>query len=125
MMGERGPLVELSSIILFVLSFALIGSFFWMLNKAQNVPFGLVELIFAFVLALAATFFLAWTKSLMRLNLYLGFIFGLGVVAAAVYALSTRYSGPYTSMFMLAGTILTIVYLIYQFYILWKENKAR
>ena len=89
-------------------------------NKDFN--FGLGEIIFAIVFGLFMAGFLAWAKSIMVKNSYLGAIIGIIGGAILGYAFYLKYKGPYSTGFMTVTGLVVLTYLGMNFYRYKKEN---
>ena len=98
---------------LFICYLGLILGFLFFLNVQKSTGFGFMHIIASVVIAFLLAMIFSWCKSLERNNPYLGFIISLAVVALFVYAINIYYQGIYTTMFVSAGGVVTLVYMIY------------
>ncbi len=109
---EKHFLFNYASIMLLVIFLIVPLAFFFLLSQSvPEKPFGLTQIAFSLAFSMLATIFLMWTKSLSKINDYLGTIIGLAVLGALEYALFVKYSGPYTSTFGIITAIIVLVFL--------------
>lgn len=109
---EKHFLFNYVSIIILVIFLIISLAFFFLLS--QSIPeksFGLTQIAFSLTFSILATIFLMWTKSLSKINDYLGTIIGLAVLGALEYALFVKYNGPYTLTFGIITGITVIIFL--------------
>lgn len=98
--------------VILVLSLA----FYLLLNAKTSSGFGFSEIVFSFMIAIFASLFLVWNKSLMIKNHYLGIIMGIVALVISIYAIYFRYHGPYTLTFSLISVAVILAYLGFTFF---------
>lgn len=92
-------------------------------DQAEGYSFGWKEILFSIAFAFLMTGFLLWTKSTMTKNTYLGAAIGLIGLGIVGYGFSLRYRGPYSTGFMVAAALVTLVYLGMHFFRYFRMNK--
>ncbi len=107
--------LSLSTIILGILFLVICEMFLYVLSTKTDNSFGLSEIIFGILIALLLTLFFSWIKSIMQTNKYLGIIIGITGTGFTVYMLTRKFAGPYTTTFIILGTISSIGYLLINF----------
>lgn len=112
----------LSTYIILILFTIISLSFFYALNSKLNTGFGLLEIIFAIVIAILITSFLIWMNIIISKNKYLGLSVSLFSLVVFVYATSTRYKGPNTTIFLIVFSVIFLATIGYYF---MKTHKER
>ena len=115
--AKEYPLFRLSSLTIFILFLVLSLVFFYLISlNVSGRAFGFVEIIIALVFAIVSTILLSISTMIMKKNLYTGLACSLASLIIGLGALFTRYKGTHTTMFALAGSLITLVYMgIYAF----------
>lgn len=89
--------------------------FFYFLNMKTGSAYDFKEMIFAIFAGIVITLYLIWTRFIMASNKYLGAILSIAGVISVAYALTRKYQGTYTTIFMSIGIILALAYTIFYF----------
>lgn len=110
--------LSLSTLVLFVANVFLFFAFIFLLNRSLGLPFNIIALIISLVLATIVTIFLVVVKSVMKTNKLEGLIVGLSIIVVANAALLIKFHGPNTYTFATIGSLIAIIYLIYNFLVL-------
>ncbi|MBS3081331.1 hypothetical protein J4416_00130 [Candidatus Pacearchaeota archaeon] len=98
--------------------------FLYILSLKTGSSFGFKEIAFGIVSGIVMTLFLIWAKFLMSGNKYLGAIIGFVGTISTTYALTRKYHGPYTTIFMSIGALLALAYIIIQYTKYPSNNKS-
>jgi hypothetical protein len=105
----------ISTIILGILFLIICEIFLYLLSTKIEAIFGFTQIIFGILLALVLTLFFSWTNYIMYSNKYLGAIIGIVGTGSSVYALTRKFTGIYTTTFVIIGAIISIGYLLIHF----------
>lgn len=98
------------------ISFILICELFlYFLSTKTNAPFGIAQIIFALISGLVLTLYLIWTRFIMASNRYLGGFLSLAGIISVAYAVTRKYQGTYTTIFIVIGILLALLYSIFYF----------
>lgn len=89
--------------------------FFYFLNVKTNAEYTWVQIVFGIITGLVMALFLVWIRFIMASNKYLGGILSVAGTGAVVYALTRKYQGTYTTVFMSIGIVLALAYTIFYF----------
>jgi membrane protein YdbS with pleckstrin-like domain len=111
--GERRKFLNIETVILFIL-FLLIAIIFYILLSAVRpdvAGFGIAEILFSLIFSIFTSGFLVWTKNLTKTNAYLGVLCGIIASVGLGYAFNLRYSGTYSTVFMILTGIVILIYL--------------
>jgi len=109
--AQETRVISIYSILLLISYAMIITAFLFLLNKQQNTGFGVSEIIFSIIAALLLTSMFIVAKLLMRANACLGLAFGLVFILSLLYALFTRFTGPYTTTFAVIGSLVALIYM--------------
>lgn len=96
-------------------------TFFYFLNIKTGYPYGIKEMIFALIAGVVITLYLIWTRFIMASNKYLGAILSVAGIISVAYALTRKYQGTYTTIFMSIGVLLALFYTFFYFVKLYKK----
>ena len=80
-------------------------------DEKKDFSLNVKEILFAFAFAALMTGFLMWINSLMMKNPYMGF--GAGIIEAGIieYGFSLNYKGFYSTIFMIIGGLIVLIFL--------------
>lgn len=104
--------LTISALIAFIILSEL---FLYILGTKTGAPFGLKEIIFALFAGISITLFLIWIRFILASNKYMGAFISIAGIASVTYALTRKYQGVYTTIFLSIGIILSLVYVIFYF----------
>ena len=105
----------LSTIILGILFLIICEMFLYLLSTKTDAPFGLTQIILGILLSMLFTMFFSWINYMMHSNKHLGLIIGIAGTGASIYALTRNFAGPYTTTFVILGTIVGLGYSLIHF----------
>lgn len=89
--------------------------FFYFLKTKTGADYTWVQIVFGIIVGLVISLFLVWIRFIMASNRYLGGILSVAGIIAIVYALTRKYQGTYTTIFMSIGIIISLGYTIFYF----------
>ncbi|MEK6915623.1 MAG: hypothetical protein AABW89_03740 [Nanoarchaeota archaeon] len=114
---EDGSKFKLDFInVLTVLSLIIISELFlYFLSVKTDSSFGLKEIVFGIFSGIVMSLFLIWVRFIMASNKYLGGIISLVGMISIVYALTRKYQGTYTTIFMSIAIVIGLFYSIFYF----------
>ena len=112
---KKGFSIGLTTIITGVLFLILVEAFLYLLGTKTEADFGIKQIIFGIALAIVITLFLVWIKYLMQINKHLATIIGIMGTGASIYGVTRNFKGPYTTTFVIIGTIISLGYILMQF----------
>lgn len=112
---KKGFSIGITTIIVGILFLILAEAFLYLLGTKTDADFGVKEAIFGIILAIVITLFFAWVKYMMQINKHLGTIMGIMGTGASVYSLTRKFTGPYTTIFVILGSIIALGYVLMQF----------
>ncbi len=100
------------STILFII---LAELFLYFLNVKTGADYIWVQIVFGILTGLVITLYLVWTRFIMASNKYLGAFLSLAGIISIAYAVTRKYQGTYTTIFMSIGIVLALFYTIFYF----------
>ncbi len=112
---RKGFSLSLSTIILGILFLVICEMFLYFLSTKTDASFSLSEIILGIFISLVITLFFSWARYIMNSNKYLGIIIGITGTGSTIYMLTRKFVGPYTTIFVILGTIIGIGYLLIHF----------
>lgn len=118
---EPRSTINFSLSIIGIVFLILTQTFLYLLSEKTSSHFGLKQIVFGLIIAIVITLFLAWVRWIMFSNKYAGIFISILAIMAMFYALTRKYSGPYTLTFGIIGAILILCYIIIQFVKLGKK----
>lgn len=89
--------------------------FLYFLSTKTEASFGLAQIAFAFISGIVLTLYLVWTRFIMASNKYLGSFLSVAGIISVAYALTRKYQGTYTTIFMSIGILLGLFYTFFYF----------
>ena len=89
--------------------------FLYFLSAKTQSSFGLTQITFALIAGIVLTLYLIWTRFIMASNRYLGGFLSVAGIISVAYALTRKYQGIYTTIFMSIGVLLGLFYTIFYF----------
>ena len=89
--------------------------FLYLLGTKTEANFGVKEIIFGVALAVIITLFFGWVNYMMQINKHLGLIIGFIGTAGAIYGLTRKFAGTYTTTFAIVSAVIAIVCILIQF----------
>lgn len=103
------------------ISFVILAElFFYFLKIKTNADFGWVQIVFGIIIGLVMALFLVWIRFIMASNKYMGGLISVAGIIAVAYALTRKYQGTYTTIFLSIGILLALFYTFFYFI---KSNK--
>ncbi len=95
--------------------------FFYFLNIKTGSAYGSKEMIFALIAGIVITLYLIWTRFITASNRYLGAFLSVAGIISVAYALTRKFQGNYTTIFMSIGILLALIYTFFYFIKLYKK----
>lgn len=89
--------------------------FLYFLSVKTGALYGLKEMSFGLVAGIVMSLFLVWVRFIMSSNKHTALGIGLLGTGAVAYALTRRYQGTYTTIFLSIGVLLALFYIIFYF----------
>lgn len=111
---QKGFSISLSTIIVGTLFLILAQVFLYLLSVKTNTTFGVVGVITGLIMGIVIMLFFAWVEFMMRFNKHLGAVVGAIGIGAAIYGLTRKYHGTYTTTFAIIAAVLGFGYIIFQ-----------
>ena len=120
---KKHNVFSLINIIFFVLMLAISIIFYYSLDKVLGKGFGFKEIGVALLFAIVVSSIFFFIRALMINNAYLAVGVGLLAIAGLAYGFSLRYAGNNSTVFMLIGIALMIIYLGINFWKFKSQDK--
>ncbi|MEK6908639.1 MAG: hypothetical protein AABX23_01145 [Nanoarchaeota archaeon] len=98
------------------ISFIVLSELFlYFLSIRTGSSYGLKEIAFALITGIVITLFLMWIRFIMSSNKYMGGFIGVAGVISVAYALTRKYQGTFTTIFLSIGILFALFYTIFYF----------
>lgn len=102
--------------IITAVSFIIIAELFlYFLKIKTGADFTWVQIVFGLITGIVMALFLVWIRFIMASNRYMGGFISLAGIISMTYAVTRKYQGTYTTIFMSIGILISLAYTIFYF----------